>query len=161
MLRSPGIGNYFHMSTTEPVHFEVSYQFGEYKSMGYEFILYRHNRRLLEKSPDARPASRLPLSIRMAFAIFVPLVFLYKTRKVGRCAFVIDGDGVQRSSRLGTGRVPWSDVATVHRLSRAYLVEKTQGALPLPYRCLDEKQTAVLEKLFQAKEVDIEDHLKR
>lgn len=142
----------------EPIEFEVSYQLGEYKSLVSEFILFRHNRRLLEKSPGARIASKLPLSIRLAFTMFVPLVFFYKISKVGRCTFLIDGDGVQRTSRLGTGRVPWPDVVTVHRLSRAYLVEKSKGALPLPYRCLDDKQTAALDQLLRDYEVPIEKH---
>ena len=160
-VSSPGLGNGFYMSTIEPVTFEVSYHLGEYKSMVSEYILFRHNRRLLKKSPGAQAASRLPLSIGAAFTVFVPFVYFYKIRKVGRCAFVIDEDGVQRTSKLGTGRVPWSDVVTVHRLSRAYLVEKSQDAFPLPYRCLDENQAAALENLFQAKGVAAADPLKR
>ena len=144
------------MGTKEPIEFEVSYQLGEYKSMVAEYILFRHNRRRRDKSPDAQIASRLPLSVRLAFAVFVPLVFRYKIRKVGRCTFLIDGEGVQRTSKLGTGRVPWPDVVTVHRLSGAYLVEKRKGALPLPYRCLDEQQKARLEEFLRLNEVAIE-----
>lgn len=88
--------------------------------------------------------------------VFVPLIFWYKIRKVGRCTFVIDEDGVERTSKLGVGRTPWSDVVTVHRLSQAYLVEKSKGALPLPYRCLDAGQTLALENFFQVKKLALE-----
>lgn len=139
----------------EPIKFEVSYQLGEYRSMVSEHLLFRHNRRLREKSPNARISFRLPLSTRLAFVVLVPLIFWNKVRKVGRCTFLIDEQGVQRTSKLGTGRVPWADVVTVHRLSRAYLVEKRNGALPLPYRCLDERQKADLEEFLKQEGVAV------
>lgn len=141
----------------EPIKFEVSYQLGEYKSMVSEYILFRHNKRIRQKSSSARIAPKLPWSIRMVFTVLVPLIFLYKIRKVGRCSFVIDEDAVQRTSKLGVVRISWSDVVTVHRLSRAYLVEKSKGAVPLPYRCLDKKQTMEIENLLHAKEVTLEE----
>lgn len=145
------------MSTMEPIKFEVFYQLGEYKSMVFEYILSRRNKRIRQKSSNARIASKLPWSIRIIFTILVPLVFLYKIRKVGRCTFVIDEDAVQRTCKLGVLRIPWPDVVTVHRLSRAYLIEKTKGAVPLPYRCLDKEQTMGIENLLQLKEVTLEE----
>lgn len=140
----------------QPIRFEVSYQLGEYKSIVSEYILSRRNKKIRQKSSSTKVASKLPWSIRLAFVVFVPLIFWYKIRKVGQCAFVIDEDGVERTSKLGVGRTPWSDVVTVHRLSQAYLVEKSKGALPLPYRCLDAGQTLALENFFQVKKLALE-----
>lgn len=49
--------------------------------------------------------------------------------------------------------MPWSEVLRVHRLSQAYLVEKAEGAMPLPFRCFTPAQRQAFEGILRASQV--------
>lgn len=78
---------------------------------------------------------------------------------MGTCTFQIDDQQIQRSSKLGLFRLPWRDVVAIHRFSHGYLVEKSKGSVPLPYRCLTEEQAAILDELIRKRERELEDGL--
>lgn len=69
-------------------------------------------------------------------AALASLMFVWKTARMGRCSFVIDAEGLRRSSKRGTSGVPWARVQAVHVYRRGYLVELGSGAVPVPFRVL-------------------------
>lgn len=82
----------------------------------------------------------LPLATSFWIALLCPPVFYLKKRRMPVCEFVIDREGIERSSRLGVLRRGWMDVTQVRRYSRGYLVAFAGGAMPIPFRCLDAGQ---------------------
>jgi hypothetical protein len=82
----------------------------------------------------------LPVTINFWIALLCPPVFYLKKRRMPVCEFVIDRQGIERTSRLGVLRRGWDEVVQVRRYSRGYLVAFAGGALPIPFRCLDAGQ---------------------
>lgn len=74
-----------------------------------------------------------------------PPAFAYKKLRVGECNFQIDGEGVTRKSNTGEKVIAWSDVKQVHILTKAYLIELEEGALPLPFRCFTKEEKVIFE----------------
>jgi len=95
---------------------------------------------------------RLSLQARMALKVLLPVVgiptFLLKKRRMPVRRFAVDATGLERATAAGRLRVAWRDVVAVHRLQSAWLVDKGDGALPIPHRCLDDVQTATFERLL-------------
>lgn len=138
------------MEPVPPISFDVTYNFDEYFSIVYEYVLLRRNNKTNKDSKRKGPkAFRLPWYTRVELAIMLPIVFRYKINKVGTCTFVIDHEEIRRTSKLGLLRFPWCSVRAVHRFSCAYLVETQKGMLPLPYRCLTVNQSTILDKLIR------------
>jgi hypothetical protein len=75
-------------------------------------------------------------------------VFLFKQRRMPYCAFRIDGRGIERTSRNGSLLRPWSDIRMVRRYRRGYLILFARGAVPIPFRCMDQEQQATLRRLL-------------
>ena len=94
---------------------------------------------------------RLSWPTRAALELLLPIVgvptFLLKKRRMPVCRFTVDATGIERRAADGRLFVAWRDVVAVHRLRDAWLVDKGEGALPIPYRCLDEAQKATFERL--------------
>jgi hypothetical protein len=82
----------------------------------------------------------LPFTLELWIALFAPPVFLLKKRRMPVCEFRIDGHGIERSSRLGTLSKTWDEVKMVRRYERGYLLMFARGGLPIPFRCLDQRQ---------------------
>jgi hypothetical protein len=114
------------------IRFEVSYRLGEYRQFALD-----HLGRMAKKPPG--------LLMQALVSILVVPSFLFKSAKVGRCSFTIDDEGLVRRSSMGELRIPSAEITAVHRYTRGFLVEKRQGAVPIPYRCLDAEQRRALE----------------
>ena len=118
------------------LEFDVKYSAAEYRSIFLDTV----GREGYGKNPFSR----------LLLKAFATVVFAYKSRKVGTCAFRIDEAGVRRSSRLGEMMIPWSDVERVARYSQCYLVLlQGGGGLPLPYRCMGAGERATFERVCE------------
>jgi hypothetical protein len=73
-------------------------------------------------------------------------VFLHKKRRMPHCAFRIDATGIERTTQAGTLVRSWADIRAVRRYRRGFLLMYAQGAIPIPYRCLDRAQMAALRR---------------
>lgn len=144
------------MNATVLISFEVYYRADEYVSIVSEYALFRRGQKIRKKSKPVPASVRLPWDQKLAIRFLAPLVLRYKMRKLGTCTFRIDEDQIQRTSKQGTLTIPWHDVVAIHRFSRAYLIEKHRGAVPLPYRCLDAAKAAALDELVRSKEAELE-----
>lgn len=82
----------------------------------------------------------LPFTLDLWIALFAPPVFFLKKRRMPACEFRIDGHGIARTSRLGTLEKSWDEVKMVRRYERGYLLMFARGGLPIPFRCLDQRQ---------------------
>lgn len=82
----------------------------------------------------------LPGTVSFWTVLLCPPVFLLKQRHMPRSEFVIDGAGIERTTRQGTLRRGWDEVTAVRRYSRGYLLMLRRGAIPIPFRCLDSGQ---------------------
>ena len=122
------------------VQFEVTYEFDEYRQFAIEHGSGR----------SGKPFGRVG---RMLISLVALPVFLFKASKVGRCSFNIGAAEIVRTSNVGELRIFWTDVIAVHRYTPGLLIEKRQGAVPIPYRCLTPPQRASLEALVKDWEV--------
>ncbi len=125
------------------VEFSVSYGFREYCQFCFDHI------------PHEFPDLKLGRVARVFISAWLLVAFTLKKSKMPVCDFRIDASGICRHTRLGLLNIAWPQVKAIHRYSTCYLVEKASGALPIPYRCLDQAQTSRLEALFQARERDL------
>lgn len=82
----------------------------------------------------------LPFTMDLWIALIAPPVFFLKKRRMPVCEFRIDGHGIERTSRLGTLVKRWDEVKMVRRYDRGYLLMFARGGMPIPFRCLDERQ---------------------
>jgi hypothetical protein len=82
----------------------------------------------------------LPFTMDLWIALIAPPVFFLKKRRMPVCEFRIDGHGIARSSRLGKFERGWDEVKMVRRYERGYLLMFAKGGIPIPFRCLDERQ---------------------
>src|SRR5690606_4652293 len=89
---------------------------------------------------DLRGARRI--AAHLTLLLVGTVGFAWKTARVGRCDFVLDGEGVTRRTRRGSGSVPWSRIEPIHAYTPGLLVELGEGALPLPFRVLADAQRA-------------------
>jgi hypothetical protein len=76
--------------------------------------------------------------------------FLYKKLRVGACTFEFNTEGFKRTSRGHEMKVQWSEVAAVHQLSQAYVIELEEGAIPVPYRVFSLQERASFEALAKS-----------
>lgn len=91
-----------------------------------------------------------PVTIPFWMLVLGTPIFLFKKRRMPSCSFRIDGGGIERTSRAGTFVRAWPDVRTVRRYRRGYLLLLDKGALPIPYRCMDQAQQEAFRKLARA-----------
>lgn len=120
----------------QPISFTVRYGLAEYMSVAADFAGTRGMR------------SRLG---RALLWLVAPPVFLFKKRAVGDCRFTLSETQLERESKLRSKIVPWTDVLRIHRLSRAFLVELADGAMPLPYRCFTAAERAAFDAFVAAR----------
>jgi hypothetical protein len=93
----------------------------------------------------------LPFTLDLWVALVAPPVFFLKKRRMPVCEFRIDGQGIERSSRLGTLRRTWDEVKMVRRYERGYLLMFARGGIPIPFRCLDQQQQEQLRSYTTAR----------
>lgn len=132
------------------IRFTVVYQLREYLDVLREHL--PAGMLEWERSRAKAPTGRLSWSARIAVRVLVPLlgtpIFLLKKRRMPVCRFAIDAQGIERRTRDGTLRVAWADVVAVHRYRQAWLVDKGNGGMPIPHRCLDPRQRSAFERLL-------------
>ena len=68
----------------------------------------------------------IPLACACITLLGIPF-FLAKKRRMPHCAFRIDGDGIERSSRAGTLVRSWAEIEGVRRYRRGFLVMYDRG----------------------------------
>ena len=132
----------------------VSYGLREYLSIVRDYGVW-HQATEGGKT-EATPNSRGPLKRiyhKATIYLLAPPIFFLKKRAVGECRFTVDHEGITRRSKSGDVAFPWKEVLRVHRLSEAYLVEKSEGAVPLPYRVFTQVQRAKFESIITARNV--------
>jgi hypothetical protein len=93
----------------------------------------------------------LPAAVGAWVALIGTPVFLYKKRRMPHCAFRIDAAGIERTTRAGTLARSWAEIRGVRRYRRGVLLMYAQGAIPIPYRCLDRAQMAALRRFARAR----------
>lgn len=96
----------------------------------------------------------LPFTARAWVLLFGTPIFLFKKRRMPLCAFRIDAHGIERSSPGGRGRTlvrAWTEVRMVRRYRRGYLLVFARGALPIPFRCMDQGQQGMLRGFIMAR----------
>jgi hypothetical protein len=128
------------------IRINVSYQLIEYLSFLNDHLLVVVNDELRKKGKPA--TTRVGWFTRAATMLIGPPALIYKRRRVGDCEFLIDEHRLLRRSLDGELDTPWSDVKTVYRYSKCYLVEKQEGAMPLPYRCFSLEQRTSFDELL-------------
>jgi hypothetical protein len=89
----------------------------------------------------------LPFTLDLWIALVAPPVFWLKKRRMPVCEFRIDSRGIERTSRLGTFEGTWDEVRMVRRYERGYLLMFARGGIPIPFRCLDQRQQERLRAL--------------
>lgn len=123
------------MDAAPPITFSVRYRLVEY----LRFVT-AHAFDTDALLRDLRGARRIAACLTLLLAGMAG--FVWKTARVGRCDFVLDGKGICRRTRRGSGFASWSRVKAVHAYAPGLLVELEEGALPLPFRVLTETQRA-------------------
>ena len=137
-----------HMSDTLPrVRIEVDYRFAEYRTIVREFMPQAQKNKLPVVNRNL-PWNQ-PWVERLALAVLLPPIFWLKKMRVGRCSFEFTDLGLSRTSRGYTATRSWSQVAAVHKLTAAYLIELEEGgAMPIPYRVFGSAERAAFERLL-------------
>ncbi|HEY0953614.1 MAG TPA: YcxB family protein [Roseateles sp.] len=127
--------------------FRVSYSLSEYLSIVRDHV---PDALASYEAEQGKPLTRNPGLLKLLLVPMLCIGFAIKKLQMPVCSFLIDADGIRRTTRLGTLEVPWADVVAVHRYTRGYLIRKTGGAMPLPYRCLTSADQQLLESFIEA-----------
>lgn len=135
----------------------VSYRLQEYLQILFDFAPLEHHRRAVLKgkaAPDEQPR-KMSWHIKGMLFVVGSAAYFYKVSKVGACNFQVHSGGVDRTSKGGTLKTPWSAVTQVNVLSGAYLVQKASGAMPIPFRCMSASEREEFEVLARPKLVAV------
>jgi YcxB-like protein len=128
------------------IEFDVFYGLREYLSVTREHTLpYLNEERHKKGKSDVTAEHWL---FRAMHGAFTTPIYLFKVITIGSCRFRIDASQIERETKGGVLKSTWDDVIEVKRYSRAYLIVKTNGAMPLPYRCFTQKQRAEFDSLL-------------
>ena len=137
----------------QPIIFSVSYTLSEYLSFVQDHSVVVLNQELAARGKPA--AKKLPAYLRPLIAAFSSIAFFFKKRHMPFCDFIIDADGIARTTSDGRYVMPWSEVVSIHRQSQGYLVANRNGAMPLPFRCLNPDQASQLASLIEKREAEL------
>lgn len=124
-----------------PLHFSVRYALPEYLSFMWQHAGYLIRRRRVGR------AARWYLQTRSTWAAALHFVAQGRARRIYE--FIIDENGIVRSSQSGVTLVKWEQVKAVRRYTRGYLLVLAQGTLPIPFRCLGLAQGAAMDGWFR------------
>ncbi|MEK8035048.1 YcxB family protein [Ideonella sp. DXS29W] len=125
----------------------VSYELTEYLQVLIDFLPLAKSRRAIAAGKRSTALAPLHWHERLLVRALGSVAFIVKSRLIGACTFTIGAQGITRASKRGLLEVPWSEVAQVHKLSSSYLVEKSNGAMPIPFRVFSGEQRQALESL--------------
>jgi hypothetical protein len=130
----------------------VKYRLREYLQVLSDFVpIERHRREQLNgKSKSDNPKKMTWLTKSLLFTVG-SVAYFYKVIVVGKCSFTINADGVKRMSKGGTLNADWSEVVEVLKLSGVYLIQKANGAMPIPFRCMTNEECAEFERFAGSK----------
>jgi hypothetical protein len=137
------------------ITFSVTYQLPEYLATGEENSLNHIAKQAREKG--RKPPTKLPVYARWLLRLVATLAFRYKISKVGTCEFTINAQSIRRKSKMGELVIPWADVIAIEPLTLALLLEKGQGAVMLPWRCMTPEQRATLQNWIALRQQQLGD----
>ena len=128
------------------LEFSVSYSLSEYLS-----IVQDHYPRASASyySRRGKPLKRITRLTTLVLTLVGSVMFFFKKRRMPVCHFTINGERIKRVTQDGILEFPWTGVVAVHRYTQGYLIQKSRGAVPLPYRCLTEDQRTLLDAFIQ------------
>ena len=130
----------------QSIRVEVEYGLTEYKSIILESLPRAMKNRV---AVNRNLSWNKPWIERAVLAVVIPPVFWLKKLRVGKCLFEFTPEGLSRTAKGYTASRTWSQVAAVHRLSAAYVIELREGgAMPVPYRVFTPSQRTALESLI-------------
>ena len=132
-----------------PIDLSVSYGLREYISFVRDFGVWHQATEggKTEFMPGKRGAYARFIHTATVY-LLAPPIFIVKKRAVGECKFTIDENRVLRQSKSGDVELPWTQVQRVHRLTRAYLIQEEEGAMPIPYRAFTHEQLEEFESIL-------------
>jgi hypothetical protein len=130
----------------------VEYRLGEYLRTLCDYLPVEHRRRAeLKGEAGSAKLREVPWHAKALLYCIGSVAFFYKVRKVGACRFKIDERGVERISKGGKLESPWRKITGVLTLGESYLVQKANGAMPIPFRCMSLSERMEFERLVKAK----------
>ena len=130
------------LAAPDALHFFVRYSLPEYTS-----FMWQHGGFLIRRRRVRWPASLL-LRLKSTFGAALNFVLLGRGRRTYE--FTIDEHGIVRTSG-GVTLIDWEDVAAVRTYSRGFMMVLKRGTLPIPFRCLSERQVGVMRELAAAR----------
>ncbi|MFP5390796.1 MAG: YcxB family protein [Gammaproteobacteria bacterium] len=138
-LASPGAGPQAppgERSVQRSIQFNVRYSLGE-----YTLFMWQHSSYLIRRRKFSGPAAWW-MAARSTWSAAFNFFVQRRSRHVYE--FTVDDHGVVRTNSAGVTLVPWSDVIAIRRYTGGFMMVLQRGTLPIPYRCLDEQQKAVM-----------------
>lgn len=128
------------------LEFSVSYSLSEYLS-----IVQDHYPSALASYYSRRGKSLKRITRLTTFVLIMvgSVMFFFNKRRMPVCHFTINGERIKRVTQDGILEFPWTGVVAVHRYKQGFLIQKSRGAVPLPYRCLTKDQRTLLEVFIQ------------
>lgn len=138
-LAPPRAGNAIAL---DALHFFVRYSLREYVS-----FMWQHGGFLIRRRRVRWPAS---LALRLKSTLGAGLNFILLGRGRRTYEFTIDEHGIVRTSG-GVTLIAWEDVASVRTYSRGFMMVLERGTLPIPFRCLSERQVDAMRELAAAR----------
>jgi hypothetical protein len=130
----------------------VEYRLKEYLRTLQDFVQFDQHRQAVAKGKQRSGTPKsLNWFVKWPLILLGSMAFFYKVSKVGTCRFRINATSIERSSKLGTLIVEWSEVVSVLRLSETYLIQLSKGGMPIPFRCMDRPVAAAFERLASGK----------
>ena len=123
-------------ATLAPIEFSVRYGFWEY--VGF---MWQHAGYLIRRRRIAAPA-RWWMQFKSTWS--AGFHFFMQGRSRATYAFTIDRHGIVRSGPGGVTLIAWADVTGMRSYSGGRMLLLKRGTLPLPARCLDAAQSAIL-----------------
>jgi hypothetical protein len=131
------------------VRVSVSYKISEYITFVRECIQLDEAQAPVATSWVSRIwNSRTMQNLMLPFV--VPPIFLIKKALVGDCTFEFTPIGLTRISKRRSGSRTWDQVRWVHALSSLYLIQLSEGFLPIPYRAFTPEQKVEFLRLVPA-----------
>ena len=117
---------------SDALEFKVRYGLGE-----YIVFMWQHSGYLIRRR-RVGAFTGLWMTIKSTWGAAINFVLQRRARHLYE--FTIDEHGIVRTNGVGVTLVPWSDVSAIRRYSRGYMMVLKRGTLPIPFRCLDERQ---------------------
>jgi hypothetical protein len=126
------------VSAIDGLHFSVRYSLAEYTR-----FMWQHGRYIIRRRRIGRAAALWMLS-RSTSAAALHFVAQGRARRV--YDFVIDRHGIVRTSGTGVTLISWADVSAIRRYTPGYMMVLKRGTLPIPLRCLNTTQAALMDR---------------